>query len=88
MTFGSIIGTTVIFGSAVGLILREYVELDRLTQACLDAGDVCFPTPSAFSRFALYAFIALAQLFTLFWIGLLMKEEYRVCADCGSTLSA
>ena len=24
----------------------------------------------------------------LFWIGLLMKEEYRVCGDCGSTLSA
>lgn len=26
--------------------------------------------------------------FPLFWIGLLMKEEYRVCRDCGSTLSA
>jgi hypothetical protein len=23
----------------------------------------------------------------LFWIGLLIKENYRVCADCGRTLS-
>ena len=63
--FGNIFGTVIIFGTAFGLIMREYVELDRVTQACLDAGDVCFPEPSAFTRFAIYAFIGLAEVFAL-----------------------
>lgn len=75
--FGSILGTIVIFGSALGLILREYVELDRLTQACLDAGTVCWPKPSAFTRFAIYAFIALVEVFALFTLSIVVDERRR-----------
>ena len=75
--FGGIVGTAVVFGSAIGLILREYVELDRLTTACLDAGVVCWPEPSAFTRFAVYAFIALIEVFALFTIGLMVEERIR-----------
>jgi hypothetical protein len=77
MTFGSIVGTTVIFGAAIGLILREYVELDRVTQQCLDAGSVCWPNPSAFTRFAIYAFIGLIEVFALFSVGLKIEERVR-----------
>jgi hypothetical protein len=77
MTFGNIIGTALVFASAMGLILREYVELDRLSQACLDAGTVCWPTPSAFTRFAIYAFIALIEVFALFSLSLVVDERVR-----------
>jgi hypothetical protein len=77
MTFGSIVGTAVIFGSAIALILREHVELDRWSQACLDVGDVCWPAPSAFTRYAIYAFIALIQVFALFSLGLVVDERRR-----------
>ena len=77
MILGNIAGTAVIFGCAVGLILREYVELDRLTQACLDTGTVCWPEPSAFTRFAVYAFIALVEVFALFTMSLKVEEKVR-----------
>jgi len=77
MTFGSIVGTAVIFASAIGLILREYVELDRLTGECLEQGIVCWPTPSAFTRFAIYAFIALIEVFALFTLALVVEERIR-----------
>lgn len=74
---GSIAGTAVIFASGVALILREYAELDRLTQACLDAGVVCWPEPAAFTRFAIYAFIALLEIFALFTLSLIVEERTR-----------
>jgi hypothetical protein len=77
MIFGSIVGTAVIFGAAIGLILREYVELDHLTIACLDAGTVCWPQPSAFTRFAIYAFIGLIEVFALFTVSLMFEERVR-----------
>ena len=77
MTFGSVIGTAVIFGTAMGLILREYVELDRIAQDCLDAGTICWPDPSAFTRFALYASIGLVEVFMLFFFSLKFEERRR-----------
>jgi hypothetical protein len=77
MTLGSIVGTAVIFGTAIGLILREYVEIDRIAQDCLDAGTVCFPEPSAFTRFAIYAFIGLLEVFALFMFSLKAEERRR-----------
>ena len=77
MTLGSIAGTAVIFGTAIGLILREYVELDRISQDCLDAGTVCWPDPSAFTRFSIYACIALIQVFALFFFSLKVEERWR-----------
>jgi ABC-type branched-subunit amino acid transport system permease subunit len=76
-TFGSIVGTAVIFATAIGLILREYVELDRITQACLEPGFVCWPEPSAFTRFAIYAFVALLQVFALFSLSLVVDRRVR-----------
>ena len=77
MTLGSIAGTAVIFGTALGLILREYVEIDRITTACLDEGTTCFPSPSAFTRFAIYAFVGLIEVFVLFIASLKFEERER-----------
>ncbi len=77
MIFGNIVGTAVIFGTAFALIMREYVELDRATQACIDAGEVCWPEPGAFTRFAIYAFIGLAEVFVLFTLSLRVERKMR-----------
>jgi hypothetical protein len=77
MTFGNIVATGVVFGSSIGMILREYVELDRLTQQCLDAGTVCWPEPSAFTRFAIYAFIGLFEVIALFSLSVVVEERAR-----------
>lgn len=75
--FGSIAGTAVIFAFAIGLILREYVELDRIVNECLDAGTMCWPEPSAFTRFAIYASIGLLEVFALFTLSLIVEERLR-----------
>ncbi len=64
--FGNIAGTIVIFATAFGLILREHVQLDAVVRACIDEGIPCFPHPDAFTRFAVYAFIALFEVIALF----------------------
>ena len=74
---GNIAGTTVIFGAALALILRESAELDAIGRRCLDAGYYCFPSPSAFSRYAIYAFIALFEVFALFTISLSVEQKVR-----------
>ncbi len=75
--FGSLAGTVVLIGVAFGLIMRDYVEIDRLVQACLDEGIVCWPAPSAFTRFAIYAFIALLEVCALFLLSLQFEERAR-----------
>jgi hypothetical protein len=74
---GNLAGTGIIFGAAVGLIMRERVQLERLAQQCLDQGYMCFPEPSAFARFAIYAFIALFQVMVLFSLSLKVEERRR-----------
>jgi hypothetical protein len=74
---GNIAGSAVIFAAAMVLIIRESVEIDRLTRACLEAGYTCFPTPSGFSRYAIYAFIALFDVFALFTISLSVEQKIR-----------
>ena len=74
---GNLAGSVVIFGSALLLIVRESVELDRLTRQCIDAGYYCFPTPTSFSRYAIYAFIALFEVFALFTISLSVEHRIR-----------
>ena len=74
---GNILGTAVMFGSAIGLILREYVVIDHIVQKCLEDGTPCWPNPSAFTRFAIYAFIALLQVFILFSLSLRAEERNR-----------
>jgi hypothetical protein len=72
---GNLAGTAVIFGAAFALISREYVELDRMTRTCLDSGFV--PEPSAFMRYAIYAFIALIEVFALFTLSLRVEQRIR-----------
>ena len=74
---GNIAGSAVIFAAAMVLIIRESVEIDRLTRACLDAGYTSFPTPSGFSRYAIYAFIALFEVFALFTVSLRVEHKVR-----------
>jgi MFS family permease len=75
--FGNIVGSAVIFAIAIALIMREHVELDRVVQACLDRGVTCWPEPSAFTRFAIYAFIALAQVIVLFTLSVRVEAKLR-----------
>lgn len=75
--FGNVVGTGVIFSTAFGLIFREYSEIDAVVQACLDQGLACFPHPSAFTRFAIYAFIGLLEVFLLFYASLWFEERRR-----------
>jgi len=75
--FGNIIGTAIIFAFAFGMIWREHVELDRIIKTCLDAGTVCWPEPAAFTRFAIYAFIGLLQVFFVFMLSLRVEERAR-----------
>ncbi|OFW12172.1 MAG: hypothetical protein A3H96_01480 [Acidobacteria bacterium RIFCSPLOWO2_02_FULL_67_36] len=77
MIFGNIVGTAVLFASGFGLIWREYVAIDRLVRHCFDSGGFCWPVPSAFTRFAIYGFIALFEVFGLFALSLIVERRRR-----------
>jgi hypothetical protein len=70
MIFGNIVGSALILATAIALIFREYIEVDRVVKACLDEGRTCWPQPAAHIRFAVYACIGLAETFLLFTISL------------------
>lgn len=74
---GNLAGSFVIFGSALGSILRESVVLNRLTRECVDAGLTCWPHPSAFSRYAIYAAIGLVEVIGLFLVSLHVERRMR-----------
>jgi hypothetical protein len=75
---GNVAGSVVIFGTAFALIFRESAMLDALRQQCFDAGGiVCWPTPSAFARYAIYAGIGLAEVLILFVISLSVERRIR-----------
>ena len=75
--FGNIIGTGVIFSAAFAMIWREHLQIDQVVQQCLDAGTTCFPEPAAFTRFAIYCFIALVEVFIVFMLSLRVEERIR-----------
>lgn len=74
---GNIVGTMIIFGTTLAMILREYAEVDRIAQACIAAGTVCWPEPAAFTRYAIYAFIGLAGVFALFLVSIQVESNIR-----------
>jgi hypothetical protein len=73
--FGNLVGTGLCWAAAVGLILREYLEIRTVTQACLDANKTCWPEPSAFTRYAIYASVALLQSIVLFSASLTVERR-------------
>lgn len=75
--FGNIVATGIIFAFAFGLIWREHMELDAIIKACLDAGTICWPDPAAFTRYAIYAFIGLIQVFMVFTLSIRVEERMR-----------
>jgi hypothetical protein len=74
---GNIAGTVVIFGTAFSLILREHIQIEAMVGKCLDEGVPCFPHPEAFTRFAVYAFIALFEVILLFLYSLRVERQRR-----------
>lgn len=74
---GNIAGSILIFGAAIGLIMREHADLDRVVQACIEQETTCWPSPSAFTRFAIYAFIGLAQVIALFSMSVSIETKQR-----------
>jgi hypothetical protein len=77
VALGNIAGMGIIFVIALWLILLEYGELGRWTQACLDQGHVCEPTPSSFVRYSIYAAIGMIEVFVLFGVSLKVEEQNR-----------
>jgi len=78
MILGNLVGTAVIFGTAFGLILLESIRLDQLRQRCFDQGFVvCWPIPSAFARYAIYASIGLVEVVALFLASLRVEKRAR-----------
>jgi hypothetical protein len=75
--FGNVFGSVIIFGSAFSLILREHLTLDAVVRKCIDDGVPCFPTPDAFTRFAVYAFIGLFEVILLFLLSLRVETRIR-----------
>jgi hypothetical protein len=72
---GNLTGAAVIFGAAFALIMRERVELDRLAARCLDQGFLCWPEPTAFTRYAIYGFIGLFEVMLLFSVSLKVEAK-------------
>ena len=77
MILGNLAGTFVIFAAAIALILRESVTINRLTQECLDAGFTCWPHPSAFLRYSVYACIGLIEVIVVFTVSLEVEQRIR-----------
>ena len=74
---GNIAGTIIIFGSVLALIMREHAELEPIILACLEQDTTCWPQPSAFARYALYAFIGLVEVIALFSASLRVETRLR-----------
>lgn len=75
--FGNLAGMGVLFGAAFALIMREHVQLQRVVVDCIDAGLPCFPNPPAFTRYAVYAFVALFEVIALFLLSLRVEQKRR-----------
>jgi hypothetical protein len=74
---GNLAGTAVVFAAALALIARESVDIRTATDACLAAQTTCWPDPSAFTRYAIYASIGLMEVFVLFAISLSVEHSLR-----------
>ncbi|OFW20770.1 MAG: hypothetical protein A3G21_22730 [Acidobacteria bacterium RIFCSPLOWO2_12_FULL_66_21] len=76
-SIGSILGGAVVFAAGLAMMGREYIHVQRVTDACIQAERVCSFRPEPFTRFCLYGFIALLEAFALFALGLAVEERMR-----------
>ena len=74
---GNLAGTAVILAFAFALVFRESAEVDRVTRACLDAGYTCWPVPSAFIRYAIYAGVGFLEVVVIFLASLKVEQRMR-----------
>jgi len=74
---GSLAGAAIIIATAFALIFRESAEVDRVTRACLAENYTCWPVPSAFVRYAIYAAIGMVEVIVLFLWSLRVEQEIR-----------
>ena len=63
--------------TAFALIFRESAEVDRVTRACLADNYTCWPVPSAFVRYVIYAAIGMVEVIMLFLWSLRVEQEIR-----------
>ncbi len=57
--------------------MRESIELNGVIAGCIDAGYTCWPVPSAFVRYSIYAAIALIEVVVLFSWSLRVERQMR-----------
>ena len=76
-TIGNIAGSTLIFMLTIGMIFREWFALEEIRLARCPPDTFCLPDPGNFTKFAIYAFIGLAQVFALFMISLNVEKRIR-----------
>jgi hypothetical protein len=74
---GNLAGTAVIIATAFALIFRESAEVDRITRACVADNYTCWPVPSAFIRYAIYAGIGFVEVVVLFLVSLKVEQQIR-----------
>ena len=80
-TIGAILGAVPIFVATVALIGREFIEIQRFYQQCralLDRHIVCRDLlPDDFTRFAIYCFIGMVEVFLLFYMSASVEGRKR-----------
>ena len=74
---GNVAGMAIIFVIALWMIILEYSDIGRWTQACLEQGRVCEPAPSRFVRYAIYGGLGVVEVFVLFAVSLKVEERER-----------
>ena len=74
---GSILGAFIAFACAIGFIAREFGQVLRTSKRCVELGVICRFEPSDFTRYAIFAGIAMAQVFVLFLVGASIEARHR-----------
>ena len=74
---GNALAAGLIFVGVIVLVSREYIEIQRATMRCLQAGIICSFSPEPFTRFAIYGLIGLLQAAAVFALGLKIEEWRR-----------
>jgi hypothetical protein len=83
-TIAAVLGSAAVFALCIGLIGREYTDIERLSQACFAAEIACTIYPESGIRYGIYMGIALVQVFVLFMLSLWMEERNRRGEFAGS----